>query len=68
MVDAAWQGRGIGRRALGLLVDELRTAGHTELELSYVPGEDGAESFWLSCGFQRTGRTHGGEVIVRMDL
>jgi hypothetical protein len=41
MVDAASQGRAIGRRAVALLVDELRAAGHTELELSYVPGEGG---------------------------
>jgi diamine N-acetyltransferase len=68
MVDAAWQGRGIGRRAVTLLLDALRTAGHTELELSYVPGEGGAERFWLSCGFEPTGRMHGGEVMVRMDL
>jgi diamine N-acetyltransferase len=68
MVDASWQDRGIGRRALGLLLDELRTAGCTELELSYVPAEDGAERFWLGCGFDPTGRMHGGEVIVRMDL
>jgi diamine N-acetyltransferase len=68
MVDAAWQGRGIGQRAVGLLLDEWRTAGHVELELSYVPGEDGAEPFRLSCDFQSTGRTHGGEVIMRMDL
>jgi diamine N-acetyltransferase len=68
MVDAAWQGRGVGRRAVALLLDELRAAGHAELELSYVPGEDGAERFWLNCGFQPTGRVHGGEIVVRMDL
>jgi len=68
MVDAAWQGRGIGRHAVALLLEELRTAGHAELELSYVPGEGGAESFWLNCGFRPTGRVHGGELVVRMDL
>ena len=68
MVDAAWQGRGIGRSAVELLLDELRAAGHTELELSYVPAEDGAERFWLSRGFRPTGRTHGGEAIVHLDL
>ena len=68
MVDAAWQGRGIGRRAMALLLDELRIAGVKELELSYVPGEGGAERFWLSCGFQPTGRMHGPEVMVRIDL
>lgn len=68
MVDAAWQGQGIGRSAVALLLDEMREAGHAELELSYVPGEDGAERFWLNCGFQPTGRIHGGELVVRMDL
>jgi diamine N-acetyltransferase len=68
MVDAASQGRGIGRRAVTLLLDELRAAGHAELELSYVPAEDGAEGFWLGCGFEPTGRMHGDEVLVRLDL
>ena len=27
-----------------------------------------AERFWLACGFQPTGRMHGGEKLVRMDL
>ena len=67
-LDASWQRRGIGRRAVALLPDDLRTAGHTELELSYVPAEDGAERFWLNCGFEPAGRMHGGEVVVRMDL
>jgi len=54
--------------AVALLIDELRAAGHAELELSYVPGEGGAERLWLGCGFQPTGRVHGGEPVVRMDL
>jgi diamine N-acetyltransferase len=68
MVDASAQGRGIGRRAVALLLEELRAAGHAELELSYVPTERGAEGFWLSCGFEPTGRMHGDEAVVRMDL
>ena len=54
--------------AVALLIDELRAAGHAELELSYVPGEGGAERLWLGCGFQPTGRVHGGELVVRVDL
>jgi diamine N-acetyltransferase len=68
MIDASAQGRGIGRSAVALLLDELRAAGHEELELSYVPADDGAEGFWLGCGFEPTGRSHGGETLVRMDL
>ena len=68
MVDADRQGRGIGRRAVALVLDELRAMGLDEVELSYVPAEDGAERFWLACGFQPTGRMHGEEALARMDL
>jgi diamine N-acetyltransferase len=68
MVDHGHQRRGIGRQAVGLLLDELRAAGHRELELSYVPIRRGAERFWLGCGFAPTGREHGGEKVVRMEL
>jgi diamine N-acetyltransferase len=68
MIDASEQGQGIGRRAVALLLDELRAAGHEELELSYVPVEGGAEGFWLGCGFEPTGREHAGEKVVRMSL
>lgn len=68
MVDRAVQRQGVGTRAVALLLDELRAAGHTALELSYVPVEGGAEGFWLGCGFTPTGREHGGEKVVRMEL
>jgi diamine N-acetyltransferase len=68
MVDVDWQGRGIGRRAVALVLDELRAMGLAEVELSYVPDEAGAERFWLACGFQPTGRMHGEEALVHMDL
>ena len=68
MVDVEWQGRGIGRRGVALVLDELRAMGLEEVELSYVPAEDGAERFWLACGFHSTGRMHGGEAFARMDL
>jgi diamine N-acetyltransferase len=68
MIDVESQGRGIGRRAVALVLDELRALGLSEVELSYVPGEGGAERFWLACGFEPTGRMHGDEALVRMDL
>src|SRR4051812_39518089 len=64
MVDARVQGEGVGRAAVALLLDAVRAAGHDALELSYVPIEGGAEAFWLGCGFQPTGREHGGERVV----
>jgi diamine N-acetyltransferase len=66
MVDAAHQGRGVGRRAVELLAEELRADGWAELETSFVAVDDGAEGFWRRCGFADTGRTrHGEPVFVR---
>jgi len=66
MVDAAHQGRGVGRPAVELLTGELRADGWTQLETSFVPVPDGAEGFWRRCGFADSGRTrHGEPVFVR---
>ena len=62
------QGEGIGAAAMSLLEDELRAAGETELELSFVPGDDGPLGFYERLGFADTGRTLEGELIWRKDL
>jgi diamine N-acetyltransferase len=69
MIDAARQRHGIGRRAVGLLADELRSAGWPALETSFVPVKEGAEGFWKRCGFIDTGHiNHEGEPIWILDL
>ena len=66
MVDAGHQRAGIGRRAVELLLDELRAAGWSELETSFHPGAEGAGGFWARCGFRDSGRElHGEPVAVR---
>jgi len=69
MVDAGYQGRGIGRAALQLVVDHVRGKGPFDaLELSYVPGPGCPEPFYLSLGFRHTGRTDGDEVVLELPL
>jgi diamine N-acetyltransferase len=68
MVDAGQQRAGVGRRAVELLLDELREAGWSVLETSYLPGEDGAAGFWQRCGFLPTGREIHGEPVVARAL
>jgi diamine N-acetyltransferase len=68
MIDAGHQRGGIGRRAVELLVGELRAAGWSVLETSFVPGEDGAGGFWSRCGFRATGRERHGEPVVERAL
>ena len=69
MIAAPHQGRGIGRRALAMLSDELRVeAGAGELRTSCVPGPDGPTDFYLRLGFEDTGRVDHGEIVLRMPL
>ena len=68
MVDARFQGRGIGRRALELLLDEARSDGFDEVKLSVVPGERGAMAFYERFGFEPTGVEHGGQAELRLSL
>ena len=62
------QRRGIGRRALTLLEDELRASGETELALSIVAGEGGPRGFYERLGYEDTGRVLEGELVWRKAL
>lgn len=68
MVDARFQGQGIGRRALELLLEEARADGVPEVTLSVVPGPHSALAFYERCGFQATGEMHGGEAELKLTL
>ncbi len=67
LIDAAHQRCGVGRRAVELLAEDLRSDGWALLETSFVPVDNGVEGFWRRCGFRETGRVHHGEpVFVRV--
>lgn len=69
MIDARFQGRGIGKTALMRVIEHVRAKGRfTSLELSYVPGPGCAESFYLGVGFRHTGRMEGNEVVLELPL
>ena len=68
MVDARFQGKGVGRRALELLLDEARADGTAEVTLSVVPGPHSALQFYERAGFVATGEVHGGEAEMRLAL
>ena len=68
MVDARFQGRGVGRRALELLVEEARADGVGAVTLSVVPGPHSALAFYERFGFEPTGELHGGEAELRLVL
>lgn len=69
MLDERFQRLGFGSKAIGLLVDYVKTRPNaTELLLSYVPQEGGPKGFYESLGFVHTGKEHGGELEMRLVL
>lgn len=69
MIGKDYQGRGIGKRALGLIVDHVRAQGANELYTSCVPGPGSPREFYIQEGFQPTGDWEEGEegLILRLD-
>lgn len=70
MVDANYQGYGIGRKAMTLLAKEIKSwPGGTELFTSIVPSEHGPQKFYESLGFELTGQmVEGRELEMRLLL
>lgn len=68
LIDGRHQRRGIGRRALDLIVDECRHRGHTELDISWVPGRGSPQALYLAYGFEPTGNLIDGEIEGRLKL
>ena len=69
MIDQSRQGRGIGRRAVELVIEHVRTRPHaTRLLTSCVEGPASPEGFYLKLGFTRTGKVDDGEVELELPL
>jgi len=68
MIDARYQGRGYGARALDLVIGGLRSRGAPELLLSCGPGEGSPCPFYEQRGFVETGEFHGNERVLRREL
>ncbi|WP_418318885.1 GNAT family N-acetyltransferase [Piscinibacter sakaiensis] len=68
MVDAKHQHKGIGRAAMLLVIEHVRSKGFKKLALSYVPADGGPEPLYLSLGFRPTGAVDEGEVVMELQL
>lgn len=69
MVAEQFQGKGIGRKGMQLVIEHVRSKRcFRTLELSYVPAEGSPEPFYLSLGFRNTGRVEDGERVMELPL
>ena len=69
LVDRRYQGRGLGRAALGLVVAHVRTRPDARvLVTSTGEGPGSPLGFYERHGFRRTGAVHEGEVVLELSL
>jgi diamine N-acetyltransferase len=68
MVGGPYQGKGYGRRALEIVIDDLKQRGVSEFLVSCGEGEGSPEGFYRRLGFERNGKTYGEEVGLMLKL
>jgi len=68
MIAEPDQGKGIGRRAMELVIEHWREAGATAAKTSVVPGNAGATALYEAVGFALTGDTDSGELVMARAL
>ncbi|MCG7524620.1 GNAT family N-acetyltransferase [Streptomyces sp. OfavH-34-F] len=67
-IAAGEQGRGYGRFAVEAVAAEIRRRGGSRMYVTWHPGDDGPEGFYLGLGFRPTGETSGGETVGVLEL
>lgn len=65
VIDAAHQGRGIGRAAVLAFLDRVAANGEVDAGLSYDPENVVARRLYLGIGFEETGEVQDGELVAR---
>ena len=67
MIDARYQGRGYGSKALDLVIKRVRKRPKAKaLTLSVVRAEGGPEVFYKMLGFDFTGKVEDGEHVMKL--
>lgn len=67
-IAAQEQGKGYGRFAVEAMAAELRRRGATEFYVTWEPGDNGPENFYLALGFHKNGEVSEGETVGVLDL
>jgi diamine N-acetyltransferase len=68
LVDAAHQGRGVGRSVVRELLARLRAAGSTPIRIGHHPDNAASRALFASLGFRATGAVEDEEVVMELRL
>ncbi|MFC8067278.1 GNAT family N-acetyltransferase [Streptomyces sp. NPDC057293] len=67
-IAAGEQGRGYGRFAVQSVAEEIRRRGGKECWVTWHPGPNGPEGFYLGLGFRPNGEKSEGETVGVLEL
>ena len=65
IIDAAHQGRGVGRETVAAFLNRFTVDGRTHVALSYSPENETARGLYQSMGFVETGEMEDDEIVAR---
>jgi diamine N-acetyltransferase len=68
MIDKHYQGQGLGKQAMEILIRRMRDEGYDEISVGYDPENFVAEQLYARFGFQSTGMAEWGEKTARLLL
>ena len=69
MIDARYQGQGIGEKAMALVIEYVKTRpGAKTLTTSVVPGPNCPGPFYEKVGFLYAGEVEDDELVMKLDL
>ena len=68
MVGKDYRRKGYAENAMRLVIEDMRSAGASEIFLSLVPGNDQARRLYYKLGFEDTGRVEENEDVLRLPL
>ena len=66
VIDAAVQGRGVGRATVDAFVERFAAEGRVNIALSYLPDNAVARRLYAAVGFVETGEMEDDEVVARL--
>jgi diamine N-acetyltransferase len=67
-IAADEQRRGYGAFAVRAVAEEIRRRGGSQFYVTWEPGEDGPEEFYLRLGFRKTGELAGEQIVGVLEL
>lgn len=69
MIDRRHQGKGYGRAALVLAINEIKALPNiSKIAISYMPNNEVAKAFYASLGFKEAGLDEDGEMVSKLTL